>query len=166
MAWIKTKIKIRKGYNKTQREIIAQEIIDHMIDRTQSGKNKNNDPFPSYSKSYKESKEFQIAGKSSKVNLSLSEEMLNSIKLLSHSDGELTVGFDKNDSRNNGVAEGNIKGTYGNKSPLRGKKRDFLGITASDKKEIQDKYPLKNKKKLFEAVSQFLVAKEAGEDTI
>ena len=166
MAWIKEKIKIRKGYNRQQRKIIGQEIIDFIIERTQSGKDKRNSAFPSYSKSYKDSKEFEIAGKSSKVNLSLSEEMLNSIELLSHSDGEVVVGFNRNDSRNNGVAEGNIKGTYGQASPIPGKKRDFLGITAGDKGEIQDKYPLRNKKKLSAAVADFLLASEAAEDII
>ena len=165
MSQQKTTIKIRKGYNSKQREVIAQEIIDHIIERSKGGKDKKNNSFPSYSKSYTESKNFSIAGKSkSKVNLTLSDEMLNAIKLLKHSDGEITIGFDKEDDRNNDVAEGNIKGTYGQSTPIRGKKRDFLGITASSKSDIQDQYPLKSKKKLSDAIGKFIAAKSGGED--
>lgn len=165
MPQMKTTIKIRKGYSPEQRKIIAEEIIDYIVKRSKSGKDKDEKSFPKYSQSYKKSKDFEIAGKKGKpVNLTLSDEMLNALKLLSHRNGEITIGFDKDDDRNNGVAEGNIKGTYGNLKPLRGKKRDFLGITASKKAEIQDKYPLKNKRKLSEAVGRFLSAQRGAEE--
>ena len=167
MAWIRETIKIRKGYNKEQREVIAQEIIDFIVERTESGFDKRNEPFPSYSESYKNSKKFRIGGKSAgRVNLTLSSEMLNSLKVLRHSNGEVIVGFDRTDNRNNDVAEGNIKGSYGKKIGDPDKARDFLGIKSSDKASIQDKYPLRNKKKLSDALKNFFLAKTGAEDTI
>ena len=59
----KVTIKIRKGYDSEQREIIGQEIIDFIVNRTKSGRDKNGNPFPGYSKSYIKSKDFQIAKK-------------------------------------------------------------------------------------------------------
>lgn len=141
MAWQRIKIPIRKKFKPQERELIAQEVIDYIVNRTKSGKDKKENPFPGYSKSYIQSDDFKIAGKSrSRVDLTLTSEMLDSLKLLSHKPGELTIGYDKSDSKLNGKVEGNIKGTYGNPTPLRGKKRDFLGITAKKKAQIQDQY--------------------------
>lgn len=168
MAWIRKKIKIRSDYTKEQREVIGQEIVDFIVKRSKQGRDKNNDRFPGYSKSYTNSKDFKIAGKSKgNVNLTLSDEMLNSLKVLSTRKGEITIGYDRNDNRNNAVAEGNIKGTYGQKTPIRGKKRDFLGIKKSDiTGEIYPKYPLNNKRKLTDAVTKFLTAQQAAEDEL
>lgn len=125
---------------------------------------KNGKGFPSYSKSYIKSKDFKIAGKSaSRVNLTLSDEMLNAITLLSHSNGEIKIGFEKGDDRNNDVAEGNIKGTYGKKIPNPDKKRDFLGIRKSELDDILSKYPLEDKLKLTDAVAKFLAAQSGAE---
>lgn len=141
MAWQRIKIPIRKKFKPSERTVIGQEIVDYIVNRSKEGRDKKEKSFPGYSKSYVNSKNFSIAGKSkSNVNLTLSSEMLNSLKLLSHSKGEVVIGFDKSDSKLNGKAEGNILGTYGRKTPILGKKRDFLGITADKKKEIQDKY--------------------------
>jgi hypothetical protein len=111
------------------------------VERTQSGKDKTGKGFPGYSPEYIASKDFEFGGKSAgKVNLTLSSEMLNSLTLLNHKKGELTIGFERGDTRNNGVAEGNIKGTYGRKSPIPGKQRDFLGIQQSPLNEIQNEF--------------------------
>lgn len=141
MAWQRVKIPIRKKFKPEERRLIAQDIIDYIVNRTQKGLDKNENPFPGYSKEYTKSLNFKIAGKSKgNVNLTLTEEMLNSIKLLSHKRGQLLIGFDKSDSDLNGKAEGNIRGTYGQKTPIPGKKRDFLGIKQDKKKSIQDRY--------------------------
>lgn len=167
MAWIREKIEIKKGYTPRQREVIGEEIIDHIIKRSKSGKDKSGRALPGYSDSYAKSKDFRIAGKSKfKVNLTLSDEMLNALKILSHKNGQITIGFDKADRRNNDVAEGNIKGTYGQKSPIPGKKRDFLGIEQAALKQIEAKYPLQDEKRLSEAVSRFITSQEASEDKI
>jgi hypothetical protein len=41
------------------------------------------------------------------------------------------------------VPEGNIKGTYGQKTST-GKKRDFLGVQEKELREVLEKYPLDN----------------------
>jgi len=142
MAQQKVKIKIPKEYSPQERVALAIEIIDQIVDRTKSGKDKKGNDFAGYSKSYTSSFDFKLAGKNkNKVDLSLSNEMLGALTLLNHKSGSITIGYTKDDEFNNAKAEGNIKGTYGQKKPIKGKKRDFLGISNSELKEITDKYP-------------------------
>ena len=47
--WQRTRISIPKGYSPEERQVIAQEIIDFIIDRSQKkNKDKNNRKFPSH----------------------------------------------------------------------------------------------------------------------
>lgn len=165
--WQKVKIDIPKAYEPKERRVIGEEIIDYIIERTLKGKDKDNNKFKSYSKSYIKSLDFKLGGKRrSPVNLKLSGDMLASIKVLSHKKGEVTVGFDKSDTENNGKAEGNILGTYGQKTST-GKKRDFLGISDTDlRKQVLKNYPEKDKTKRQEAVKEYLVAQEISEDIV
>jgi len=141
MAQMKTTIKVRKDLDEIQRRAVAQEVIDHIVKRSKAGKDRFGKSFPGYSKSYTESKDFEIAGKSkSRVNLTLSGELLDSLKLLEQRKGQITIGYDAGDTELNAKAEGNIKGTYGNPTPLRGKKRDYLGIQRSELVDIQNQY--------------------------
>jgi hypothetical protein len=135
-----------------ERRAIAQRVIDRIVKRTQTEfKDKKGKDLPGYSDSYIKSKKFEFAGKNeNQVNLTLSNEMLNSIVLLSDKKGEITIGFEKGDLENNGKAEGNIKGTYGRKNPIRGKKRDFLGIQRNDLKDIQDEFDVSRNEKAKE----------------
>ena len=140
--WQRFKVKINESFRPQERQAIAQEIIDHIVERSQEKNlDKNGRRFPRYSKSYEKSLDFKIAGKSAgNVNLTLSGEMLNSIRLLQSRRGELTIGFDRGDTENNAKAEGNILGTYGKKTSDPGKARDFLGIQKSAVNEIQRRY--------------------------
>lgn len=139
-------VKVSKLYGDAERVAIGLDIIDHIIERSKSGKDKNNNPFPGYSKEYTKSFDFKLAGKSkSKVDLTLSGEMLSALEILDTKDGEITIGIPANDDFNNAKAEGNIKGTYGKDTPIRGKKRDFMGISQGDLSEIKGKYPVKTK---------------------
>lgn len=148
-------IEINKKYNKEQREVIAQDIIDFIVKRSLKGKKPNGQNYPKYSKEYVKSLDFKNAGKSKgKVNLRLSFEMLNSIVLRNERKGRLIIGMDKEDQRNIGKAEGNERGTYGQKSPIPGKARPFLDISNKDKKAILSKYPLNKKSTLAEAVAK------------
>lgn len=141
MAWQRVKIKIPENYKPSEREAIADEVIDYIIERTKSGRDKNNEAFPKYSESYKKSLDFKIAGKSNKVDLTLSGDMLASISLLNHKRGEITVGFDRGDKENNDKATGHITGFYGRSKEQ--KIRDFLGITDNDlEKKILSNYPI------------------------
>jgi hypothetical protein len=161
MAQQKVKIKIPKDYNPQEREALSIEIIDQIIERTQSGKDKKGNAFAGYSKGYTDSLDFKLGGKSKKVNLELSGEMLNSMTLLTHSSGSITIGYTKDDTFNNGKAEGNIKGTYGQKKPIKGKARDFLGISNSELDEIIEKYPTSKGKSSNSDLLQTLLASEA-----
>lgn len=121
MAWMRTKLIIPKTIKPSKRVAIAQAVITHIQDRTFAGLDKNNNPFPKYTKEYAEFKGSQD------VDLLLSGEMMDSIQLLSHSSGEINIGFNKSNNALNGKAEGNIKGSYGGE-PNKKKARDFLGI--------------------------------------
>lgn len=139
--WQRVRVNIPKGYKPEERKIIAQEIIDHIVERSrEDGLDKNNNKFAPYSKSYKKSLDFKIGGKTSKVDLTLTGEMLDSLKLISHNPDSILIGYDAGDSVN-GKAEGNIRGTYGQKKKV-APARDFLGIHKDSLKRILEKYPL------------------------
>jgi hypothetical protein len=78
------------------------------------------------------------------VNLTLSEEMLQSLSLISHKPGEVLIGYDKSNAELNGKVEGNVLGTYGQSSPIKGKARDFMGIAKKDLESILDKVASKD----------------------
>lgn len=111
-------------------------MIEHIYDRTNRGLDKKGNPFPGYSKDYIKSLDFKNAGKSKgRVDLQLSGDMLAAMKLINHKNGKLTIGFERG-SEENAKAEGNILGTYGQQSPIKGKKRDFLGIEDKKLREL------------------------------
>lgn len=138
--WQRVKIEIPPVYGPTERRAIAQDIVDFIVERSKDGRDKNNRPFAGYSKEYQESLDFKIAGKSKSVDLTLSGDMLGALDLLAHRKGEVVVGYQKGTDEN-GRADGNIRGTYGNSRPV-GPARDFLGITKKDLKTILAKYPV------------------------
>lgn len=114
---------------------LADLVIEHIVERTQNGKDKDGKKFPGYSKSYIQSLDFKNASKSpSKVDLQLSGDMLAAIALLSESSGNLRIGF-KNNTLENDKAEGNILGSYG-REPSAKKARDFLGIEQKKLNEL------------------------------
>lgn len=138
MAWMRTRIDLPEQLSSGDRELVLDEVTDFIRKRTQKGKDKNNKAFPRYSKDYKASLDFRNAGKSSKVNLTLSGDMLAAMDILSHKKGSGLIGYE-NGTEENSRAEGNIKGTYGQRSSIPGKKRDFLGIAQKDLDKIINK---------------------------
>lgn len=152
MTQQKVTIRLRKDLGSAQRRAVGLNIIQHIRKRTSEGKDKTGKPWTGkageYSKSYQKSLDFKIAKrKGGPVNLELSSEMMNSIKIIDHKKGEITIGFDGRNKKLNAKAEGNILGTYGQDSPIRGKKRDFLGIERAKLAEIQDKYDFSKEKR-------------------
>lgn len=125
--------------------MIAREVIEFIKERTAKGVDKNNKKFKGYSKPYKNSLEFKVAGKTSKVDLRLSGEMLAELELLTDRAGSITIGYDATDKKLNEKVEGNIKGTYGQKKST-GKARDFLGIKEKDLNNILKKYKPESEK--------------------
>lgn len=127
MTWIREKIKIPKTIKPAQRQQIAQTIVEHIVNRSAAGYDKNNEKFVKYSEGYAKKKG---VGRS-EVDLILTGEMMESLQVLSTKSGEITIGFDKSDEELNGKAEGNILGSYGG-DPDPGKARDFLGISEDE----------------------------------
>lgn len=140
------RIQIPVSYGPSERVAIAQDVIDFIRQRTEAGKDRFGDSFPGYSKAYKGSLEFKIAGKSSHVNLRLSGDMMTALGILGENPGEIKIGFDKG-SDENARADGNIRGTYGTKIEDASKARDFLGVTKTELKQILRQYPLKKKER-------------------
>jgi hypothetical protein len=138
--WQRIRIDIPEHFTPAQREYIADEIIEHIKTRSESGKDKNGRAFKRYSKSYKESIDFEIAGKTAKVDLTLSGDMLADLSLLSHKKGSILIGYE-NGTEENARADGNITGSYGRKSGNIKKARDFLGIQPNKLKGIIKKVP-------------------------
>lgn len=152
MTWKKTtiadspilEIELPEKLKPNQRQAIAQEVIDFIVQRTQKGQDVKGEKWSgsrgTYSKSYEKSLDFKIAGKSkSKVNLTLSSEMLNDLEIIKQGKGKIVIGYGRGNA-SRGKAEGNILGTYGNATPRRGKSRPFLGISKNDLAEIVDPY--------------------------
>ena len=158
----KVTIEVPDDYSELERKAIASEIIDFIVERTQKGFDKDGQKFKGYSKAYQESLDFKIAGKSSKVDLTLTEEMLNELKLIKTTKGKIEIGYDGRRNALNGKVEGNRLGTYGNKKPVT-KGRDFLGITDTQLKNILKQYPLLNEQERLARILEIATASEAGE---
>lgn len=130
-------VDLPEGLSRDERLAIADAIIEHIVDRTQKGIDRRGRRFPGYSESYIDSLDFKIGGKSpGKVDLQLSGDMMAAIALLKDRRDRLEIGFRMSDDEENARAEGNILGTYGQDKPIRGKKRDFLGLTKTELKRI------------------------------
>ncbi len=145
------KIKVDKRYTKTQKDAIGKDIVDYIRDRTDSGAGIGGGPWKSqkaqvYSNEYANSKKFKAAGKSQgNVDLELSSVMLSKLRHLKSKDtpGEMTIGYGKGDgNRTLGKVEGNVRGTYGKPTPIRGKKRNFMGLNREELGRILERYPL------------------------
>jgi hypothetical protein len=128
-------IRIPKGLTKQQREVIALDIIDFIKDRTFAGLDKYNKPFEPYTEAYAKKK----GVKPNDVNLVLSGEMMEKLKRVRDSDGEIVIGYDGRSKKLNAKVEGNITGSYG-KDPDESKARDFLGIIKKDLMDIVNTY--------------------------
>jgi hypothetical protein len=130
--WQRIKIQLDEPIkDEDAREVLGDLIVERIVERTSQGKDVDGNRFPAYSPKYKESLDFKIAGKGNTVDLQLSGDMLASLKVLKHTRNWIEVGFDKN-SDENARADGNIRGTYGQKTPIPGKARNFLGISDED----------------------------------
>lgn len=130
--WQRVRIPIRSKFKPGERQAIGEAIVKAIVNRTRrENVDKRNNPFPGYSKEYRKKK-------GGPVNLTLSREMLDELKVLSHKKGSILIGYDRG-GKINGKVEGNVTGSYG-KSPNPSKARDFLGIDPIRRKEIQDDF--------------------------
>ena len=139
--WQRIKVDL-SGYGLTpdQKDEVADLIVERIVDRTQQGLDINGRAWRGkageYSKAYRDSLDFKIAGKSTgKVDLQLSGDMLAALSILDKTQRSVTIGFEPG-SEENAKADGNIRGTYGKSKPIPGKARDFLGISNRDLDKI------------------------------
>lgn len=128
--WRRIRLEIPPNLKPSDRKVLADGIIDFIIDRTQSGNDKRNNRFKAYTQEYADRKG---VGRGD-VDLVDSFQMLSDLQLLSHKRGELLIGFE-NGTTSNAKADGNITGSYG-RSPNKAKARDFLGVFKKDVKRI------------------------------
>lgn len=101
-------------------------IIDRILERTNSGKDKDGRKFTGYSKAYKKSLAFKVYRKTNTVNLKLTGEMQSAIDVLNTSGTTVTIGFV--DEQEGQKALGHILGA--NDLPV----RDFWGV--SDEEQL------------------------------
>lgn len=121
--YTREKIKIPTSIKPRDRVRIAEVIIDHIINRSAAGLDRNNKKFKKYSKEYAEKKGVGL----SDVDLILSGEMLEELELVSHKNGEIVIGYKDPSDELAGKVEGNRIGSYGGE-PRQSKARDFLGL--------------------------------------
>jgi hypothetical protein len=135
MGQVKTTIVLGSEFDNEEAKVIADEVLSYIVERSKSGKGKDGKAFPAYSKSYINSLDFKIAGKkASKIDLTLSGEMLDSLKVLMANKNKIVIGYEKGDPVNN-KAEGNILGSYGGE-PNPKKARNFLELSGKELTKI------------------------------
>tara|TARA_B100001971_G_C18266422_1_gene593064 strand:+ start:1430 stop:1945 length:516 start_codon:yes stop_codon:yes gene_type:complete len=123
---IQTRIDIPRDLTPRQRELLAEKIVRKIRERTKEGKSATGRPFKGYSKEYKESLDFKLAGKSDTVDLRSTGDMLSELDVLSINNRYIMVGYEK-DHPDAGKVQGNVTGEYGNDKPVT-RPRDFIGL--------------------------------------
>lgn len=119
-------------------EAFSQAVLDHIKERTQSGRDVNGNLFAPYSKAYKDSLAFKVYGKGKKVNMTLTGDMLETM-FTDASNGKLTIKLDGD--QNNVKAFAHITGFQGHPT-LDGKvrPRQFFGVTDKDLAKIAENF--------------------------
>jgi hypothetical protein len=161
------KIQISSKYSARERMAIAQDVIDYIAERSRRGLGRDAQPWKGaaakYSEAYANSLDFKIAGKSkNSVDLTLSSEMLESMEA-STRPGEITISLEESQRAK---AQGNILGTYGQASPIKGKKRNFLDLSRAELSKIVSNYPLRNKAKREETLAEADASAERAEQIL
>lgn len=141
-------IEVDESYNASEREAIAEDIVDKIVDNTLKGVDKNGKQFVELSKEYAAFKRKAVG--SSKANLRLSSEMLGALKYIKSKSGKgrITVGY-KGGTTQNAKAKNH---RLGETVP----KRDFLGLPDKQVKRITNKYPVESKAERAKALAAAL----------
>ena len=111
---------------------IGQAILDKILARTDGSRDVDGKQFKKYSKEYMKSDSFQAFGKSGKVNLRLTGDMLELMDIKDESSSDITVGW--NDGVEGSKAHGHITG--GGNLPV----RDFFGLTNKQVAELKREF--------------------------
>lgn len=141
-------IKIDKLYNEQERRAIGQEILDYIRKTAAKGISpQTGKPFKAYSDSYKKSLDYKnVKGRSEKVTLSLSGDMLAELDVIENKKGELTIGYET-DNPAAEKAEGNQIGSYGQDHGRSKFARPFIKINKDALAAILKKYPINDEAK-------------------
>lgn len=132
MSQQKITIEIPDGYDPADLDAIGSDIAAFIRDRSrqgygvrQHGNHFRNYDFPGYSREYAKRKG------STKVDLTLDDNMLNAIEVLAVKKraSKIDIGF--SGGKENDKAEGNQLGSYG-RDPNPRKARRFLGVTTAE----------------------------------
>ena len=102
--------------------------IDKILERTNSGKDKDGEGFTGYSTAYKKSLKFKIYDKTNKVNLKLTGQMQSDIDVIKVEATSVTIGFVNREEELKAL--GHINGA--NDLPI----RNFWGISQEEQYEI------------------------------
>jgi hypothetical protein len=121
---LKRRLTIPREFDSNERQLVGRLVISFIQDRTAKGKDINNASFKPYSDDYKDSVDFDIAGKTNRVNLSQSGDTIASIEVLSHGTGFVTIGYEAGSFEND-------KAVWLQRSD-NGASRKFLGLTDAD----------------------------------
>lgn len=114
-------------HNTYTRELIAQDIIDRIIQRTGDGLDISGKPFKGYSKAY---------DKPGIVDLEESGNMLAGLTVLNHGPGYIKIGFDNQEANDKAAWIQRPTGWKVGRQP----RREFLGISAKDLAAILELY--------------------------
>lgn len=172
--WVKTEILLPAEYDAEDAQTVAEEILNFIVERTKKGYGSDGDKFPGYSKAYMGSDAFKLGGKSSKVDLTLSGEMLDSLEVLQAKRGKIVIGFAK-DSDMNGRADGNCRGSYGTSKDDPSKARNFMELSGKElakilrsldilPKDIQNQIAKDAKAGAIDIIDNFQFEVDDGED--
>ena len=128
MAWeTETTLIVKMNLPKTKLEKVARAAAALIRKRTADGIDKDGKPFVPYSKEYKESPEFAQAGKSGKVDLKLTGEMMTEFGVLQVQNGRFSLGVEDEEQR--AKLHGHITGQEGSgKLPV----RNPLGLSKAE----------------------------------
>ena len=138
----KLTIKLKSKATKQQKAQIAKGVIEFIAKRSKLGYAPNGKDWKGKAGKYTEAyAKKKGTSKDGPVDLALSHDMLDAMRHFTSQDksDEITIGFKKG-TKVERKAEGNILGTYGQPTPIRGKARPFLKIEKKDLDKIQRRY--------------------------
>ena len=133
-------LKVPSDFNPNMRAELAEKVIEFIRDRSRKGLNVSGNDWPGkageYTEAYARRKGVSEGGP---VDLSLSHDMLDGIRYFTSKSptGAITIGYQKGTLLER-QADGNIRGTYGQPEPIRGKARPFLDILRRDLQGLID----------------------------
>jgi len=112
-------------------EQIGQFFIDKIKDNAKGGTDIDGQPMDGYSKEYRESEDFEIYGKTRKVNMTLKGDMLSDLDIIETQGDKITLGFNSELST---LKAANHNGGF--TVPT----RQFFGVTADMVKEAKQEF--------------------------